>query len=272
MFWITAISAFILVVIPAFISFWKNIKERFSLVLFGVAAIGAGIGFINNYKSNSESIKSKAEASTNDSLYKSLLNQNLTSAHKIIDSLDIAVGNSRNLIGKNDSILGTQHEVLLLDRELRVANERIMELEKEQNKNLKNKSELENKTAFNKLKRTYSDIFRRAPLRVSVFKAFTTEEQIAFINDIKELLGNELTNEYLISNKPLFDKWVRMYEIAASYTKVFPAGEVTQDTGTGPHKLSPNQVLEYNNSDFLHFVDEYHKFTSFMIDKPGIWF
>lgn len=111
-FYIASLLSFILVIIPAVITFQKEKHNKFRSILISTAILGAVLSFCTGYNAHEESERNADTARMNDGLYKSLLNQNLVSAHKIIDSLDTAVIKSRALIGQNNVILSGQHTTL----------------------------------------------------------------------------------------------------------------------------------------------------------------
>jgi hypothetical protein len=179
----------------------------------------------------------------------------------------------KQLQEKSNQIIDSTNEILNLNKELRVANERIIEIQNEQNQDLKNRNELEKQTNFNHLKRTTSDLFRLLPFKRAQFKELTQQEQIEFIRTVQSSLSIELTNQYLVSHEAMFKKWLHMYQVTSNYSKIFPAGEVTQETANGKHKLNKEELLQYNNTDFIAFVDQYYEFIRYITEQTkGIWF
>lgn len=183
---------------------------------------------------------------------------------RIIDKNEIIKLQKEN----NDTLNKTnllQEEIILSNKNLIEANEQLKSIQKEQNQNLKNQSELEGESNFNRFKKTFSETFFLRPWKVSEFEKFTQQEQIEFMGKVKSLLGAELSNPYLVSNKILFTKWLSMYQTETSF-----AGEVTiQETG---HKLNNDELLKYNNKIFMEYVKKYLEFEENISFQIGVWY
>lgn len=84
-------------------------------------------------------------------------------------------------------------ELAIRDKKIHEQTDTIIELQKQQNADFKNKLDLENQSNFNQLKKAFSDLFRLAPFRArETFKHFTQAEQIEFIEKVKTSLESEL--------------------------------------------------------------------------------
>lgn len=122
MFYFAQVLSALLVFVPAYIAFKKE-GPKYKWALFLPALLGIVFSFCTSYNAHMEANRNADTAKRNDSLYKDLLGQNLKSAKKIIDSLDVAVINTKGLILQNNMILDSQKSVgLKLNRNLYVSN------------------------------------------------------------------------------------------------------------------------------------------------------
>ncbi len=107
-FYFSLITGTILILIPAWFSYIKE-RSRPDAVIFGAALVGAALSFGTGYNARQESIRSADSAKEWNNRFVKLQSQNLKSAKKIIDSLEIAVNNSRSLINGNNQLLAGQN-------------------------------------------------------------------------------------------------------------------------------------------------------------------
>jgi hypothetical protein len=100
-FYIASIFILAITIGPAIIDFIKNHQFAYRRHLLLVIVAGAIGSFCMNYSAHSDAVRT-------DSLYQKLLHQNLDSANKIIDTVNYALKNTKNLLIQNDSILREQ--------------------------------------------------------------------------------------------------------------------------------------------------------------------
>ncbi len=113
-FYISTGLSFLVAVLIAFVTYKSTNTKNAKRALTGLALIGAVIAFVTNYKANNDTIRFQDTLHKRDIKINGLLNKNLSSALKIIDSLDTAVHHTRNLITQNNGILQTQKASIFL--------------------------------------------------------------------------------------------------------------------------------------------------------------
>lgn len=121
MIYFVLILSFFLVLIPTVISYRKDRTNEAAIVLAS-AIIGAFLSLCTGYSAHNQSVRNSDSANAWNARFVNLQTKTLDTANTIIDSLKIAVTNSRKLIKSNDTLLTGQNTNLKkLDDQLKLS-------------------------------------------------------------------------------------------------------------------------------------------------------
>jgi predicted RNase H-like nuclease (RuvC/YqgF family) len=231
----------------------SNSKKNRMFWIFAVSIGTALLAFLSAFLQYKEKIESSQKSLVKE--------QELNSVYK-------------QLQDKSNQIIDSTNEILTLNKELKTANEKIIELQRQQNRDLQKAYDLETQANFNSVKKTFSSIFRLNPFKgIRTFAQYTLDEKTDFIIQLQKLLESELTNVYLVNKPELFNKWLGMFQLTSIYAKNFPAGEVTVEDAGETHKLNAAELDDYNSKEFMELITKYYEFERYMTDKTkGVWF
>jgi len=136
---VAQVLAAIMIIAGGVISYKQERNTKLKNWVLLLPLIGAVLSFSTGYKSSHDANHFQDTLRRRDVQINTLLNKNLKSAKKIIDSLDTAIRNSRGIISQNNTILNSQSTSLKLVNEQLVATAQVQNSVLSSEKNLYNK-------------------------------------------------------------------------------------------------------------------------------------